>query len=73
MMLLSPPPPFGWEEGTVRTCGRFDPICSGPLMSVAKHLRAPVNYVLRDISHQSAGFVHERPYYTRHLAGADAG
>ncbi len=73
MMLLSPPPPFGWEEGTVRTCGRFDPICSGPLMSVAKHLRAPVNYVLRDISHQSAGFVHQRPSYTRHLAGADAG
>jgi hypothetical protein len=73
MMLLSPPPPFGWEEGTVRTCGRFDPICSGPIMSVAKHLRAPVNYVLRDISHQSKGFVHQRPYYVRHMAGADGG
>ena len=73
MMLLSPPPPFGWEEGTVRTCGRFDPICSGPVMSVAKHLHAPVNYVLRDISHQSKGFVHQRPYYVRHMAGADGG
>ena len=73
MELLSPPPPFGWEEGTVRTCGRFDPICSGPLMSVAKHmLAAPVNYQLRDISDVRSGMVHMRPFYTRHLAGADA-
>lgn len=73
MELLSPPPPFGWEEGTVRTCGRFDPICSGPFMSVAKHmLAAPINYSLRDISDVKTGMVHMRPYYTRHLAGADA-
>jgi hypothetical protein len=84
MVLMSPPPPFGWEEGTVRTCGRFDPICSGPLMSVAKHmLQAPVSYKLDDISKAEEGVVHARPKYTqhmsmtgcyaRHLAGLDAG
>ena len=72
MTLLSPPPPFGWEEGTKRTCGRFDPICSGPLMSVAKHVfQAPVTYELSDICEPDRGVVHSRPYYLSHLAGAD--
>ena len=68
MVLLSPPPPFGWEEGTVRHCGRFDPICSGPLMSVAKQLAAPVTYHVRDISRASDGIVHMRPTYRRHMS-----
>jgi len=74
MVLFSPPPPFGWEEGTRRECGRFDPICSGPLMSVAKHLlAAPVSYTMRDLSHARHGLVHAKPLYTRHcaLAGVD--